>query len=191
MDCDIVAKATSVVDAYVGIDEGVFTYLYTLTDVGMGVDLTAFSHFGTFSYVGKGSYVYALGYLCLGRNECQRVDASLLRFHGFVHLEQFSYALVCVLYPDECGGDWMFQFYALVDKYDARLGVVYIVSILGIGEERDGSFLAFFYLGKGVYDGILIAFYLALHELGYLLGCKIHCFNLFLSVLDIPPTDIL
>ena len=150
------------VDIHMGINDAVGSYLHTFADIGLWIDLTTVADDGMVAHIGISADIAALADLSFRRDKCQRVYTCLLRLHRVVELKQFCHTLVGILHSDERGTDRVLQFHVLIQQDDARLCVVKIVGIFGVGQERDGSRLSFFYFGERMYGGKLVAFYSSL-----------------------------
>ena len=159
MNGDTVADFCAVIDGDVGIDTASVAYLHTFANVGEGTDIDILADFGRW------------------RHESQRVNACLLRLHGSIHLHQLGDALVRVLDPDERCRDGLLQLQVLIDKDDAGLGVIDVMGVFGVREERDGSFFPFFDFCKGMDGCLFVTFHATSYIVGYLFGCKLHNVN--------------
>ena len=172
--CNIISNFASLVNGYVGVEQAFLAYLHAITNHGVGINLTAVADNSAIANHGKGSDVHILTNLSLGRDGCQRIDTRLGGFHALVELQQFCYTLIGIFYANQRTAYRVLKFYVFVDEYYARLGVVNVMGIFGVREERNGSLDTLFDLSESADGSILIAFHSSLYQFCNLFGCKLH-----------------
>ena len=166
------------IDCNVGENGTFFTYLHTIANDGVGIDLRAVANHCAVTDIGEGSDVDIFTNRGLLRNEGAGIDTSLTGLHRLVELQQLGHTLIGVLHTDKCCSDRLFQLNIVIDEHHTRLCVVNVMGVFGIRQERDGSRFSFFDFCKSVNGGILVAFHASSNQVGYLLGCKFHFFML-------------
>ena len=107
------------VDAYVRVYDTVVTQLCVITNGGVGIYLATVADFYAVANIGKGANIAVFTDGSLWRDKGQRVNTGLAWFHGVIELQQACHALIGVLYANQGGFRFSFQFYILVDQYNA------------------------------------------------------------------------
>ena len=137
--------------------------------------------------IGKGTDVAVLTDGGGGGDVGELVHTFLVELHLVVGLQQGGEGEIGVGNAQQGGLQRVLGDEIFTDDDCRGFGVVNVVGVFGVGKEREASGLPFFYFAEFPDFDIVVSFYGAVQNCGYLLDVEFHqdglwgCFDLFIS----------
>ena len=143
-------------------------------DLAAGIDRRMDAGVDVLADEGEGAYVAVLAYGGAGRDVGLRVDAALVELHLVILLQQVGKGQIGVGDTNHSRLDRMLGLEVVAHYHCGGIGVVYIVGILAVGQERETAGLSLFDFAQLPHLGIGIALYIYTEHCCYLTGIELH-----------------